>query len=80
MSAGNGKFYVVRLTKKTDPHDRTLEEAQRMIRVKLSQEKARAKEEALMDELRKEFPVKIDEAALAQVQVDAPPPDGGKPH
>ena len=80
VRAGNGKFYVVRLTKKTDPHDRTLEEAQRMIRVKLSQEKARAKEETLMDELRKEFPVKIDEAALAQVQVDVPPPDGGKPH
>jgi peptidyl-prolyl cis-trans isomerase C len=80
VSAGNGKFYVVRLTKKTDPHDRTLEEAQRMIRVKLSQEKARAKEETLMEELRKEFPVKIDEAALAQVQVDVPPPDAGKPH
>jgi hypothetical protein len=73
VKAASGKAYVVRLTKKTPPHDRTLEEAERMIRVKLAQEKVRAKEEALMDELRKEFPVTIDEAALAQVHVDVPP-------
>ncbi len=73
VNAKNGKYYVVRLTKKTDPHDRTLEDAQRMIRVKLSQERARAKEEALMDQLRGEFPVKIDEAALSQVHVTPAP-------
>jgi DNA-directed RNA polymerase subunit F len=70
------KAYIVRLTKKTEPHDRTLEEASRMIRVKLAQDKARAKEEALMDELRKQFPVKIDEAALTQVHVDTPASSG----
>ncbi len=45
-----------------------------MIRVKLAQEKIHAREEALMNELRVEFPVKIDEAALAQVRVDSPSP------
>jgi DNA-directed RNA polymerase subunit F len=76
VKAGS-KSYVVRLTKKTPPHDRTLEEAERMIRVKLAQEKVRAKEEALLAELRKEFPVTVDEAALAQVKVDAPPVSSG---
>jgi parvulin-like peptidyl-prolyl isomerase len=69
-----GKFYVVRLTKKTSPHDRSFDEASRMIRVKLSQQKAQAMEAALLDQLRKDFPVKIDEAALAQVHAETPPP------
>jgi hypothetical protein len=72
--AAGGKFYLVRLTKKTSPHDRSFEEASRMIRVKLSQQKAEAREEALLDQLRKDFPVKVDEAALAQVHVDTPSP------
>ena len=73
----NDKFYVVKLAAKTDGHDRTLPEAERMIRVKLTQDKLRAKESTLLDELRKEFPVKIDEEALARVKVDLPAADGG---
>jgi DNA-directed RNA polymerase subunit F len=76
ITAG-GKAYIVRLTKKTEPHDRSVDEASRMIRVKLAQDKARAKEEALMDELRKRFPVKIDEATLSQVHVETPSGDAG---
>jgi hypothetical protein len=72
----DGKFYVVRLTQKIDAHERTYEEAERVIRVKLAQDKLRAREEALLEELKKEFPVQVDEAALAQVKVDAMP-DGG---
>lgn len=71
-----GKFYVVRLTQKIDAHERTLQEAERTIRVKLAQDKLRAREEALLEELKKEFPVQIDEAALSQVKLDAPI-DGG---
>jgi parvulin-like peptidyl-prolyl isomerase len=66
---GDGKFYVVRLESKTDPHERTFEEAERTIRVKLAQDKLRAKQDALLAELRVQFPVQIDEAALAQVKV-----------
>ena len=73
-----GKFYVVKLAAKTDPHDRSFEEAERMIRVKLTQERIHAKEEELLAELRKEFPVQIDEDALAQVRVELPA-DGGAP-
>jgi DNA-directed RNA polymerase subunit F len=72
-----GKYWVIRLTARTDAHDRTLEEADRQIRVKLAQDKIRAREEALLDELRKQYPVSIDEAALAQVGVQLPSVDGG---
>ena len=68
--AARGKFYVVKLESKTAPRDLTLQDAERSVRVKLAQDKARAAEAALLDELRKQFPVAIDEAALAQVRVD----------
>jgi parvulin-like peptidyl-prolyl isomerase len=68
-----GRFYVVRFAAKSDAHDRTLADADRAIRVKLSQEALRAKEQSIVDELRKQYPVQIDEAALAQVKVDVSP-------
>jgi parvulin-like peptidyl-prolyl isomerase len=74
-----GKFYVVKLESKTEARDRTLPEAERSIRVKLAQDKVRAREDALLDQLRKQYPVEIDEAALAQVKVDGPAADGGAP-
>jgi peptidyl-prolyl cis-trans isomerase C len=72
--AANGAFYVVKLESKTGAHDRTFEDAERSIRVKLAREAARASEEALLDQLRKQIPVEIDDAALAEVRVDAGPP------
>jgi peptidyl-prolyl cis-trans isomerase C len=72
-----GQYFVVKLTGKTEPHDRTFEEAERAIRVKLAQDRIHAKEEALLEELRKQYPVQIDEAALAEVRVDLPRSDGG---
>lgn len=71
------KFYVVRLTQKTDARERTFAEAERSIRVKLSQDKLRAKEDDLLKQLRTQFPVTIDEAALAKVNVNLG--DGGAP-
>jgi len=69
------KFYVVRLTQKTEAHDRSYAEAERSIRVRLVQEKIREKEEALVAQLKGEFPVQIDDAVLATVRVaDAGPP------
>jgi hypothetical protein len=69
VKAGD-KFYLVRLASKTEPHERSLQEAERMIRVKLSQEKAHAAEARLLEELRGQFPVRIDEDALRQVKVE----------
>ena len=69
VKAGD-KFYVVRLTQKTDARERTFAEAERSIRVKLAQDKIRAKEDDLLKQLRVQFPVRIDEAALATVNVN----------
>jgi hypothetical protein len=72
-----GKFYVIKLESKSDARDRTLQDAERSIRVKLAQDKVREGEEALLVELRRQYPVQIDEAALAQVKVGAIGMDGG---
>jgi len=71
----DGKFYLVRFAAKTDAHERTLAEADRTIRVKLAQDKMHAKEAELLQQLRGQFPVQIDDAALARVRVDLA--DGG---
>jgi peptidyl-prolyl cis-trans isomerase C len=68
------KFYVVRLTQKTDARERTFAEAERSIRVKLAQDKLRLKEDDLMKQLRTQYPVQIDETVLATVKVNL---DGG---
>jgi hypothetical protein len=72
-----GKPWIVKMSARTEAHDRTLEEAERTIRVKLAQDAIRAREEALLDELRKQFPVTIDEAALGRVEVQLPAVDAG---
>ena len=71
------RYYVVKLTGRTEAHDRSLEDSERQIRVKLAQDTIHAREVALLDDLRKQYPVKIDEAALAQVAVQLPAVDAG---
>jgi hypothetical protein len=71
-----GKFYVVRMTIKEDPKERTLAEAERTIRVKLAQDKLRGREQDLLGQLRSKFPVQIDDAALGTVKVDLPAGSG----
>jgi hypothetical protein len=73
----DGKLhYVVRLVAVNAPRDRTFEEAERTIRVKLLQDGFEQARTALEKELAEKYPVKIDEAALARVTV---PPPSGKP-
>jgi len=79
------KVYVVRLTQKTPARERTFAEADRSIRVHIAQDRSKAKEEEAYQALRKQYPIKIDEAALAHIHVDpravgsagAAPPDAG---
>lgn len=71
--ASENRFFVVRLTQKIPPHERSYEEAERTIRVKLAQDKLRAKEDELIAELKKDVKVEIDEAALATVKVTGAP-------
>jgi len=71
-----GKVYVLKLAGKTAPQDRTLQDAERSVRVKLAQDRMKAREAELLDELRKQYPVQIDELALAAVKVEMS--DGGR--
>jgi peptidyl-prolyl cis-trans isomerase C len=66
-----GIFHIVRLTGKTDARDRTFADADRSIRVALVQERIRAREAELEVELKKKYPVTIDEAQLAKIAVPA---------
>jgi len=78
VAASDHKFYVIRLTQKTEAHERTYAEAERSIRVKLVQEKMHEREEALIAKLKAEYPVQIDDAVMATVHVDlAPSADAG---
>lgn len=64
-----GKFHIVRLTGKSAARTRTFREAERAIRVTLATRRLEARETELVDELKKRYPVEIDEAALAKVAV-----------
>ncbi len=64
-----GKHYIVRLAGVSKGHTRSLEEAERMIRVALMQQRQQAKLEALEADLRKRHRVVIDDKALAEVQL-----------
>jgi peptidyl-prolyl cis-trans isomerase C len=69
VKSGN-RAYIVKLQGKTEPHDRTFEEAERSIRVKVAQERIRARQDELIESLRKQYPVQIDESSLEQVRVE----------
>jgi peptidyl-prolyl cis-trans isomerase C len=71
-----GRYHLVRLTQKVPPQERGYEEAERSIRVKLAQDKVRAKEDELVAELRKSVKVELDEAALASVKLAPSGPSG----
>lgn len=71
-----GKAYLVRFSQKTDAHERALPEAERAIRVKLVEDKIQAKDQELLADLRKRFPVTIDEAAIKAVKVELPDAGG----
>lgn len=64
-----GKVYIVRLNGITPSHRRTVGESERSIRVLLLQERMLKKERDLEAELRKKYPVQIDDQALAQVKI-----------
>jgi peptidyl-prolyl cis-trans isomerase C len=69
--AANGGFHVVRMTGKTDARDRSFADAERSIRVAITQERLRAREAELETELKKKYPVTIDAAQLAKLPLPA---------
>jgi peptidyl-prolyl cis-trans isomerase C len=77
VSAAGG-FHIVRMTGKTDARDRSFADAERSIRVALVQERIRTREAELEAELKKKYPVTIDEAQLAKIPVTLPPAASAK--
>ncbi len=63
-----GSYYVVRLVAKNEAGQRTFAESERSIRVTLAQRALRQAEQKLEAELRKKYPVEIDEEALQEVR------------
>jgi len=68
-----GRFYLVKMAGRTAAHERSFAEAERSIRGKMFQQKIEARERELEGELKKQFPVTIDEATLARVNVPGTP-------
>jgi peptidyl-prolyl cis-trans isomerase C len=77
--AVDGKLYVVKLSGRTDPHDRTLKDAERTIRVRLAQDKLHAAQDGMLEDLKKRYAVTIDEGPLSAVKVELPAVDAGGP-
>jgi DNA-directed RNA polymerase subunit F len=71
----SGHFHVVRMTGRTEARDRSYQDAERTIRVALVQQRIRTRETELELELKKRYPVSIDDQALSQVKV--PEADAG---
>ncbi|MFP6684572.1 MAG: peptidyl-prolyl cis-trans isomerase [Polyangiaceae bacterium] len=67
--AAKGRYYVVRLSGRSKGHTRSLAEAERSIRVSLLQDLRKKKEDELEAELRKRFPVRIDQQALRSIKL-----------
>ena len=68
----DGKFHIVRLVGVNKAHARSFEEAERTIRIIMSQQEVAVREKQLEAELRQQFPITIDEGALAEVEIPKP--------
>lgn len=68
VRVGNS-FHIVRLIGKTDARTRSVQEAERAIRVRLLEERAKKLEAELERELRAKYPVVLDEQQLAKLKV-----------
>jgi hypothetical protein len=64
-----GRHYIVRLIGQSKGHTRSLAEADRAIRVAILQDKILERERQLEAELRKRFPVQLDDAALKSIEL-----------
>ncbi len=72
-------WHVVRMTAKNEARDQSFADVERTIRVRVLQEKRAAKEKALIDEMKKQLKIEIDEATLAAIanELALPPAASG---
>jgi peptidyl-prolyl cis-trans isomerase C len=64
-----GRQFIVKLNGVTPAHKRAPTEADRAIRVLLIQEQMAEREQAIEEDLKKQFPIEIDEGALAAIKL-----------
>lgn len=62
-------YYILRMTGRTEARERSFQEAERSIRVRMVEQRIAAAEQELLDALKKEYAVTIDEGALSRVKV-----------
>jgi len=72
-----GTQYIVRLSARIKARTRTFSESDRAIRVLLVQQEIAERERALEEDLRRQFPVQVDDNALGTVDI-SPGFDGGE--
>ena len=72
LVAHAGRFHVVRLVSKLEPHQRSLAEVDSLVRLRLVQKLQADAEAALIARLREKTNVRIDEASLGQVTPPTP--------
>lgn len=63
------RYYVLRMTGRTDARERSFAEAERSIRVRMVEQRITETERQLLESLRREYTVSIDDAALSRVRV-----------
>ena len=71
--AADGKFWLVKLTGRRAPMNRTIEEASRTIRQRLWSERRDTAIESFVDGLREDANIEIDRSALEHVRIGATP-------
>ena len=69
----NGKYHIVRMLGKTDARTRSVKEADRMIRVRLLEQRAQRLEHELEQKLRKRFKVTVDKEGLKRLELPKKP-------
>lgn len=69
LSGADGKFYVVRVDVINPGHSRSFADAERTIRIMLTQQQIAEREAQFEQELRKKYPISIDEKALSEAKI-----------
>ena len=68
LVSADGKFHIVRMTSRTSARQRSYQEAERAVRVSMVRRKVEEAEKKLEAELRRRYPVTIDEQALKKLE------------
>jgi len=63
-----GRYHILRLTSRTPARQRSFAEADRSIRMTLTQHRIEASRQQLLDELKKKMPVVVNQELLATVK------------